>query len=444
MADVQPFCGLRYNVELIKDITAVISPPYDVISTEEQKYYHQQSPYNAIRLEFGEEFPTDSTQDNKYTRASKTLENWLREEILVREQTPAFYVFQHRFAQGSGIKERWGLTARVRLSRQGSPSARPHESVMEDRILDRLKLLRATRTNFSPIMAIVSHGRDNFTKLLMEVAKAGPDVTAMDHEGVIHNMWVIRDERSIAKITSWCSKKTLYIADGHHRYETAASYEREQKAINPYWSGEESFNFVMMTLIGSNDPGLVVLPTHRLVKLPDSSLAVGLKEKINKQFHIEEITLPVGASKHEALKVWLDILAKQGKRHVTIGVYGMVENRFCLFHPRKESVLQSLMPRERSREWKYLDVSILHWMVLRQMLGIDTPQKESTYLEYTRDGMEAIEQVDSGRYRLSFLLNPIPISRVLAIADAGERMPPKSTYFYPKLPTGLVMYPLWD
>lgn len=444
MADVQPFCGLRYNVELIKDLTAVISPPYDVISAEEQKYYHQQSPHNVIRLEFGEEFPNDSGGDNKYIRAAKILEDWIKKEILIREPTPAFYVFQHRFAQESGIKERWGLTARVRLSRQGSMAARPHESVMEDRILDRLKLLQATRTNFSPIMAIVNHSRDNFTKLLIEAAKAGPDVTAMDHDGVIHNMWVIRDERSIAKITSWCSKKTLYIADGHHRYETATAYEREQKAINPYWSGEESFNFVMMTLIGSNDPGLVVLPTHRLVKLPDNSLMVDLKERINKQFHIEEITSPVGASKHETLKVWLDILAKHRKRHVTIGVYGLVENRFCLFYPRKESALQNLMPLERSREWKYLDVSILHWMILRQMLGIDTPQKESTYLEYTRDGMEAIEQVDSGKSQLSFLLNPIPISRVLAIADAGERMPPKSTYFYPKLPTGLVMYPLWD
>jgi uncharacterized protein (DUF1015 family) len=137
-------------------------------------------------------------------------------------------------------------------------------------------------------------------------------------------------------------------------------------------------------------------------------------------------------------------LAKQGRRHAAFGVYGLAKDRLCLLHPRKESAIQNLMPRERSREWKSLDVSMLHWLVVRQMLGIDTPQKEAACLEYTRDGVEATERVDTGDCQLAFLMNPIPISRVLAVADAGERMPPKSTYFYPKLPTGLVMYPLWD
>jgi uncharacterized protein (DUF1015 family) len=443
VADVQPFCGLRYNVELIKDITAVISPPYDIISAEEQKAYHQQSPHNVIRLEFGEEFPTDSTQDNKYVRAANTLESWLKEGVLIREPAPAFYVFQHRFAQEAGIKERWGLTARVRIARSGSAAARPHESVMEDRIVDRLKLLRVARANFSPIMAIVDHSRDNFTKLLTEVAKAGADVTVMDHEGVVHNMWVIRDEKSIAKITSWCAKKAIYIADGHHRYETAAAYERDKKAADPYWSGDEPFNFTMMTLIGGNDPGLIALPTHRLVKLKDDSALTDLKEKLGKLFHITEIE-PAGNNRTESLKAWLRILAKQGKRHAAFGVYGLAKDQLYLLRPRKKSKLQNLMPRERSREWKSLDVSMLHWLILRQMLGIDTPQKEASCLEYTRDGVEATEKVDAGDCQLAFLMNPIPISRVLAVADVGERMPPKSTYFYPKLPTGLVMYPLWD
>ncbi len=446
MADVQPFCGLRYNVELIKDVTAVISPPYDIISAEEQKAYHQQSPYNVIRLEAGEEFPADSTQDNKYTRAANTLESWLKEGVLIREPAPAFYVFQHRFAQETGIKERWGLTARVRIARQGSNAARPHESVMEDRIVDRLKLLRVARANFSPIMAIIDHSRDNFTKLLTETAKAGPDLTAMDHEGVTHNMWVIRDEKSIAKITSWCAKKSIYIADGHHRYETAAAYERDKKAADPYWSGEEPFNFVMMTLIGGNDPGLIALPTHRLVKLPDDAAAApmaSLKENLDRLFHIEEVE-PSGGNRTEAVKAWLRILAKRGRRRAAFGIYGLAKDHLYVMHPRRRAKLQTLMPRERSREWKSLDVSMLHWLVLRQMLGVDTPQKEGTCLQYTRDGVEATEKVDAGQCQLAFLMNPIAIPRILAVADAGERMPPKSTYFHPKLPTGLVMYPLWD
>lgn len=447
MADVQPFCGLRYNVELIKDVTAVISPPYDIISEEEQKAYHRQSPYNVIRLEAGEEFPADSPQDNKYTRAADTLESWLKEGVLIREPAPAFYVFQHRFAQESGIKERWGLTARVRIARHGANAARPHESVMEDRILDRLRLLRVARTNLSPIMALIDHGRENFTKLLMETAKAGPDLTAMDHEGVVHNMWVIRDEKSIAKITSWCARKSIYIADGHHRYETAAAYERDKKAADPYWSGDEPFNFVMMTLIGGNDPGLIALPTHRLVKLPDDAAGkdsiASLKENLDRLFHIEE-TEPQGANRTEALKAWLRVLAKRGRRRAAFGVYGLAKDHLYVLHPRRKARLQSLMPRERSREWKSLDVSMLHWLVLRQMLGVDTPQKEAAYLQYTRDPVEATERVDAGECQLAFLMNPIAVPRILAVADAGERMPPKSTYFHPKLPTGLVMYPLWD
>ncbi len=464
MADVQPFCGLRYNVEVIRDVTAVISPPYDIISAEEQKAYHQQSPYNVIRLEAGEEFPTDSPQDNRYTRAANTLESWLKEGVLIREPAPAFYVFQHRFAQETGIKERWGLTARVRIARQGSNAARPHESVMEDRILDRLKLLRVARTNFSPIMALIDHGRDNFTKLLMETARAGPDLTAMDHEGVVHNMWVIRDEKSIARITSWCAKKSIYIADGHHRYETAAAYERDKKAADPYWSGDEPFNFVMMTLIGGNDPGLIALPTHRLVTLPSNAVAAGaaggvagsvavggavpapiasLRDNLNRLFHIEDVE-PQGASRAYAVKGWLRNLAKRGRRRAAFGVYGLDKDHLYVLHPRRKARLQSLMPRERSREWKSLDVSMLHWLVLRQMLGVDTPQKEAAYLQYTRDPVEATEKVDAGQCQLAFLMNPIAVPRILAVADAGERMPPKSTYFHPKLPTGLVMYPLWD
>jgi uncharacterized protein (DUF1015 family) len=179
------------------------------------------------------------------------------------------------------------------------------------------------------------------------------------------------------------------------------------------------------------------------VKLKDDSALTDLKEKLGKLFHITEIE-PAGNNRTESLKAWLRILAKQGKRHAAFGVYGLAKDQLYLLRPRKKSKLQNLMPRERSREWKSLDVSMLHWLILRQMLGIDTPQKEASCLEYTRDGVEATEKVDAGDCQLAFLMNPIPISRVLAVADVGERMPPKSTYFYPKLPTGLVMYPLWD
>ena len=442
MADVRPFQGIRYSHERVKDLSSVITPPYDIISPEEQRAYHQQSPHSIIRLELGEDYPSDSAEDNKYTRAAGTLVTWLEEGILFREPAPAFYIFEHRFTLEGTIKHRWGLTARVQLGDQGNGGARPHESVMEERILDRLKLLRACRVNLSPILAMIDHGQNGFTSLLMKSAKGKPDIGIVDRDEVAHNMWVIRDEQSMAQISDWCAGKDVYIADGHHRYETALAYQREPQMGSSRSTGNESSNFVMMTLVGANDPGLVALPTHRIVKSIKPDLLSGLREKLAQLFIMEEIQ-PAAASRSEVLRSWLNTLAEHGKRGA-IGVYGLSQECLCLLTPRESTHLTKLMPSDRSRQWTNLDVSILHWVILRQILGIDTPQKEIRFLEYTRDGLEAVEGVNSGKYQLAFLMNPIPISSVLAVADTGDRMPPKSTYFYPKLPTGLVMYPLWD
>jgi uncharacterized protein (DUF1015 family) len=256
-------------------------------------------------------------------------------------------------------------------------------------------------------------------------------------------MWVITDPSSIAQISAFCADKVLYIADGHHRYETALAYLREQQATLSRSIGDEAFNFVMVTIADAGDPGVLALPAHRLLRGARPKRLADLREKLGSLFDQEYLD-PGGATLAETVEGWLDTLAGRGKKGTAIGVYGLDGKRLRLLLPQEKAKLDEMLPQERSQEWRNLDVAILHWIILRRMMGVDTPQKEEKRLSYTENEREAISRVDSGEYQLAFLTNPIPVSSVLAVADAGDRMPSKSTYFYPKLPTGLVMYPLWD
>jgi uncharacterized protein (DUF1015 family) len=442
VADVRPFRGIRYSIERIPDVSSVISPPYDVISPEEQGFYYQQSPCNVVRLELGEDLPSDSPESNRCTRAAETLRNWLDEGILLREQAPAFYVFQHRFVHQGLLRSRWGLVARVRLEGDGVSGARPHEVIMESRVRDRLNLLRCCGVNFSSILGMVRHDGQGLASLLPRLVGPVPDVSAVDRQGVIHNMWVVSDEECIALISEECADKVVYIADGHHRYETALAYQRERRAESASGSGEEPHDFVMMTLADAGDPGMFALPAHRLVRLAGSEGLSQLRDKLNPLFEVEYLE-PAGNNPDDALDSWLGTLEGRGAEGTAIGVYGLHGDRLGLLTPRETAEVEAMLPGERSQEWKNLDVALLHWVILRQIAGLDTAQEEEC-VAYTGDGREATSRVDSGEFQLAFFMNAIPISSVLAVADAGDRMPPKSTYFYPKLPTGMVMYPLWE
>ncbi|MFC1925550.1 DUF1015 domain-containing protein [Chloroflexota bacterium] len=442
MADVQPFRGLRYDVQRVGGLSPVISPPYDVISPREQQLYLRHSPYNVIRLELGEEQPSDSPEDNQYTRAAGTLKKWLEEGILFREQRPALYIFEHRFIHQGVQKSRWGLNARVRVEDWSTGWVRPHEHTFQEKIGDRLKLMRSCCCNLSPIMGMFRQEPGGLFSFLTRLAKDKPDLSALDLQGVTHNVWIIHDEKSIAGISAWCADKVIYIADGHHRYETALAYKREQIAAHSPVTGDESFNFVMMTLMDAGDPGVIMFPTHRLVRQVEPESLARLKEELSPFFHLEELN-PSGATPAETLKVWLDVLEERGGKGLAIGLYGLDGKRFCILMPREESNLQDMMPPDRSQSWKDLDVAILHQIILRRIMGMDALREEAC-LKHTQEGMEAINLVDSGEYQLAFLMNPVPVSSVLAVADTGDRMPQKFTYFYPKLPTGFAIYPLWD
>ena len=434
VAEIQPFRGLRYDPQMVGDISAVITPPYDVISTEDQDRYYQASPYNVVRLDYGKQRPADSPEHSRYTRAADTLTDWLQKGILKRDEQPALYLVEHRFKHQGSEKKRLSLFARVRLEDLGSGNIRPHEMTMKGPGEDRLRLLRACNANLSPIMGLFRHQQGGIESLFQDTL-GEPSASAVDEEGVKYSMWVVTDEKSIDRARHLLADKTVYIADGHHRYSTALAYRKERLAAKHSPGGDQAYDFVMMTLTPAEDPDLVMMPTHRLVRSLGHKTLSLLKEEWNTYFDKE--LLPPATSLAETVSTWTKALSQQ--QGMTFGLYGLDSDSLCLLRAKPEMML----PVQPSALGD-LDVFILHQVILRQMLGIDSSEREEECLSYTRDGLEALSKVDNGDYQLAFLLNPTPIERMLSVADEGVKMPPKSTYFYPKTPSGLVINPLWE
>ena len=438
MAGVQPFRGIRYNLQRVGDLSTVICPPFDVVSDEQ--FYYQSSPYNMIRLEFGEERPGETADDNRYVTAARVMRSWLEEGILVRDERPALYVIEHRFPYQGSLKSRWGLIARLRLEELGTGHIRPHEKTMKKPARDRLSLLRSCRANFSPIIGLFHDTEGEVVSLLSNLPSEQADLVAQDNYGVTYSVWAVTDRGVITKVSDLFADRVIYIADGHHRYETALTYQKEQVTAARCSTGEEPFNFVMASLIRAEDPNLVMVPTHRLVRGVRRAKLAELERSLAVHFDME-VLAPL-SDLPDTLNSWMKALGRRGRG--TFGLYGLDGKGFRLLTARREQALRRSVEANEPPSWKELDVSLLHWVILRGMLGIDTLEKEERRLEYTRDGFQALSEVDSDNYQLAFFLNSAHISQILEVADAGSRVPQKSTYFHPKTPAGLVINPLWD
>jgi uncharacterized protein (DUF1015 family) len=363
MADVRPFCGLRYNPKRVSDFSSVISPPYDIISQREQAIYYSKNPYNIIRLEFSKEHPDDTQENNRYVRAAATMNNWLRDHILIQEDCPAFYLIEHRFPYQDAMKSWWGVIARVRLEDLSSGQIRPHEKTMKEPAEDRFLLLQSCRANLSPVIGMFHSEQGDILPLLMGIDTNKPSLSASGHYGTAYNIWTVTDKETTQKVSDFFVDKILYIADGHHRYKTALRYQKEQVANCSHCSGNEAFNFVMMTLVNSEDTGLVMFPFHRLLRGIESEKLEQLPEKLGDYFN-KELIPP------SSVKNWLALLeARYGK--MIFGLYGLHGRYLCLLTPRKDMVLQEMMPKDKPSSLKELDVSLLHELVLQRMLNID-------------------------------------------------------------------------
>lgn len=427
MAKILPFRGLRYNREKVSNLASVVTPPYDIIDETAQAHYYAEHPANIIRLELGLTFPQDSESNNRYTRARQYLDKWLEDETLQPEAAPSLYLYQQVFDYKGRQLVRNGLVCGLQVEDYSQGNILPHEETLSKPKADRMLLMQATRCNFSSIFGLYADHEKLIDQLLQETTnQRSPDIDIRDEAGEGHRIWVINDPTVITRIVELMSDKKIYIADGHHRFETALEY-----AGSMHEQGYTGFDYVLTTLVNLYDEGLVVFPTHRVVGNIKGLKTADFMEKLAATFEVE--SFPGGQ-----LPAFMDELEKRGRIHHTFGLYCQGTLYFLKL---KDPLLASRkLPREKSPAWKDLDVAILDNLVLDQMLHIgEEERRNQENLAYTRSEEWLVEQIDKGQYQLGFLLNSTRVQDIVAVANARDKMPQKSTYFYPKLITGLII-----
>ncbi len=435
MADVQPLQGIRYNGTSSGNLASIITPPYDVISEEAQAHYYARNPHNIIRLELGKDEPEDTSLNNRYTRAATTFAEWRVNSILQQDTTPSFYLYQQQFRYKAQEYTRTSLLARVRLEPWSTGVVLPHEHTLAKPKDDRLKLLRACVTNLSPIMSLYDDPQARMRKLLSSYAEIA-EVRITDEVNEIHILHPITDTNQISLIQNFFAERQLYIADGHHRYETALNYREEVRAMHRVLDANDAANFVLMALSDLDDPGLLVLPTHRLVSgLPQDAL-----NKLTSQHLAQYFTILV-QDNTESYKALMEHLGQMGNARPTL-LFSTAQNTWLL--SINDAGKARMEESGHSGAWNELDVAIAHTLILEDILGVKAEDMAAgTHIRYTRDAQKALEAVETGEAQASLILNATQVRQICNVANADDRMPQKSTYFYPKLITGLVMNPLW-
>lgn len=434
MADVQPLRALRYSQQLVGDLAQVVTPPYDVISKEAQERYYERSPYNVIRLELGKEQSDDNNLNNVYTRAAATFAEWRSQGVIQQDSQPAYYMYQQIFQRDGQTYTRTSLLARVRLEPWSARVVLPHEHTLAKAKEDRLKLYRACSTNFSPIMSMYEDPQGRMRRLLSTYA-AQPEVSIVDEAGEEHRLHPINDPEQVALIQDFFAERQLYIADGHHRYETALAYQAEIREQRRDLYADDGVNFTLMALIDVDDPGWLVLPTHRLLfNLSDDALAGLSAERLTRYFHVQ----PLEAATPQA------VLAQ-------LVAAGQLRPSFVIQTPQQALLLQlneqgerQMAASEHSPAWNRLDVAVAQRLILEDLLGINAATMAAgTHVRFTHEPEQAWQALKAGEIQAALLLNSTPLRQVCEVAQADDRMPQKSTYLYPKLITGLIMNPLW-
>ena len=437
MASVFPFRGIRYNPEKVGKLEEVVTPPYDVISKEAQKNFYERNPANIIRLELGKTYVSDTDEDNQYTRAAATYKQWLEEGILFQEDKPSIYFYEQGFDAYDQHFIRKGIISALQVEDYDNNVISPHEETLPKAKADRLKLMHHCMANFSSIFGIYIDEENVAQKLFDKLDQDKPTISLLDDNGISHKVWVVNDEEIIGVWQELMQDKQVYIADGHHRYETALEFQRIMKD-----KGCEGCDRLMVTLVNTYDPGLVVFPTYRMVHNVADFHPQKLREKLSSMYKtaelsLEDLTNDQGVE--QSAQIIVDALAAADKNHHNFCMYTGGNKAFMFSIPQTG---EKFIP-EKSLEWNSLDITILQEKILHQLLGIgDKERAEGSMLAYTRDAKEAVAKVNNGEYQASFLLNPTLTEGVIAVAGQREKMPQKSTFYYPKLITGLVFNPL--
>ncbi|MEM0467206.1 MAG: DUF1015 domain-containing protein [Candidatus Thermoplasmatota archaeon] len=433
MVEIAPFRAILYNKEKVKNLDDVMSPPYDIISEEMQIKLYEKNPYNYVKIILGKQFPDDTETNNRYTRAQQLFAKWQHDGVFIQSDKPAIYPYKITFDVADETKTFNGFFVILKLDPTYT-LVKAHEKTLSKPKADRLQLMRACNAHLEPIELLYIDKKDDIRKLIDEnIHKNKPFINVHGYDGFHHKLWRIEDEKIIQKIVEKLKKEPLYIADGHHRYQTALNYAQEQKEKTKNTSPDAPFNYQMVVLANMYDDGLAILPTHRLIKMPNFNLQILLK-KLEPFFVVEKKTVDAEKNASELG----DTIMKSIKTER--------EHKFALYHKKKYYILtlkseaiMDTLATDHSKTWRTLDVSILHKVILEKTMGI-TERNLEDHVKYTRSNSEAVDLVDKGRFDLSFLINATKIEQLQAIADASEHMPQKSTYFLPKMLSGLVIY----
>jgi uncharacterized protein (DUF1015 family) len=430
MVDVQPLRGLRYAHEVVGDLAWVVSPPSDVISPQEQASYHALSPYNILQVEWGKELPNDNEINNRYTRSANLFSKWCVDGVLVKDNTSRYYLYQQTFEVNGRAYTRLSLVACVRLEPRNASAILAHERTVSQALPERLKHLRATTTHLSPIMCLYDDPQGQIRDLLLAAAGLQAEVQVRDPAGGRHLLSPLTEPKYIQFIQDFFRTRQLYIADGHHRYETALTY-REELRTQRVLPEDHPANFVLVALIAMNDPGLVILPTHRLVSgLSKKALKAFSRKNLSRFFRVQDV--PRRASSRRLLKK----LAASSKQHPSL----LVSTAEHLWLLRLNKSGRACMKRSgHAKAWNQLEVAVAQHLLLEEET---TQRTKGISLSYTHDIHEALQAVHLGRAQVAILLNATPVKQLRKVVQAGEVMPAKSTCFYPKVLKGLVMHSL--
>lgn len=440
MAEIAPFRGLRYNLEKVPDLAQVVIPPYDVISPGEQQAFHERNPYNFIRLELGLAKPEDSGEDNPHIRAAALLGQWQHRGILVRNPQPSVYYYELDYKTGPDrIKTRKGFICAMRLEEFSSGRVRPHEKTFQAVKDERLDLMFACNANLSPVFALYPDSDERVLDTLASGRRGAPEISFTDSADMTHRVWPVTDRVILDQARKIMADKPIFIADGHHRYETALNYRAAMRERHGSGNTHASFEFIMVYLADMNESGLTILPTHRLLKNLGDWDRERLIEKAKSFFDVERFEPENGGELR-----WKDAIEAGGlRKDTTIGFY--CKGAACIYVlTAKRDAVSSLLARKGTPvEMRTLDVVVLDQVVLQDLLGLSEQFLASERnISFMCDFAEALEAVKSCGFDAGFFINHTRIEQVREVATAGLIMPHKATYFYPKVISGLVLNPI--
>lgn len=424
MPEIRPFRGLRYNTETAGDLADLICPPYDVIPPSMQQELYGSSPFNSIRLEL-------PMETDPYAAAAERLAEWLQDGVLLREAEPALYPCSQTFTDQDGCEHtRCGFFAALRLHEFAERKVMPHERTLSGPKADRLNLFRTTKTNISAIFGLYADAESRADRLIADYTSTYEPVVDAKFQGIRNRLWRITDTELIAAVQQVLAEKSVYIADGHHRYETGLNYRRECAAANPGHTGEEPCNFILTYLNNIHDRGLVVFPIHRLVHSVEGFDAAKFRRRLEEHFTVTEL------EDRAAMKAYLEA-------SVSSYAYGVLTGSYVLGITLRDDPA-GLLDSGISSALQKLGLVVLHEVVLNRVLGIGQEAlAQQTNIIYVKDDAEVFRAVSEGKVQAGIVVRPATVGQVLAVSESGGVMPQKSTFFYPKIMTGLVFNPLY-